>query len=1028
MPTPRRLLWIGPASADLRARAIAHRGEDHDGLWIVATPLAREQLLVALTRRKSSPSRPRVFAWDDLWTEVARGHQRAPAILSEATERAVLVAAIERARRADELGAIERVADVPGLRRELRALFDMWTLADRHPDGPAPGTDGVTVAEWSVYRHYRAILAETEATDAAGLAEWASRAIADAPSMKAASVTILEPVAPSKPQRRVIEWATAADVLVTLPWHGEADDPAVGPMWEALTQELGFDDEEFDTDSPPTRAGGAWVGGRQPQHGRGTVAEAGLSHLETTLFELDPSQPRLGPIDGLSILGGPEGEGLGLILAREAARRLDAGISPDDMLILVPRWDDDAARAIEILDDAGIPITGAAPRPLASDPAVAALLLAAGLAAGGWEATAIVRLLRNGAIDPGWADAGVRGEAASAIASLRVFRSRPAIASALDREGRHDDRRRVARAVFDRLALTFDGPPGPASWADQCDRLRAMADSLGLASSGIDALWDAVDDHALISDLRTRPIDRAGFLSALEWIARDLPRPASPTRPGSIRFATIAEAEGTRARVLFVTNLAEGTFPSRASVAGETTDEGSVPLAYARERLAMLRLIGSVEDELLLLVPTSDDQGRERLAAGFVEDIRRRLGAVAGHPRFAVVRRLDPAFREHPDLAVTPAARRVLAVARACVEGKTDDLLALARDPIHRVPLEGIARAMRLAHERWRVRGFTRFDGMLGDAKVVAQVAAALGPGHAFTASQLESFALCPFQFFLRHVLRFEPIDDRPELRVDMASRGERLHAILEEIHAAIAAEGRENRTLGERLAHFIRARTAEELDDDAAEVAGALRFLEEMDLRKVLENYEKEFLDYAAASKSARPEHFEWSFGLDPDRPDAEPTAPALEIVDGGQTVRLRGKIDRIDRLAEGFRVIDYKTGHAVKPVDVHTHLRAVQLPLYALAVETLLHGGPVDSCDFGYWNLGRDGFAPVKLKGGWPEFKGRVVEEVARLVGQLRSGAFPVAPTNPDCRRFCEYKIACRVGQMIEAGKVRADGEDFD
>ncbi len=266
----------------------------------------------------------------------------------------------------------------------------------------------------------------------------------------------------------------------------------------------------------------------------------------------------------------------------------------------------------------------------------------------------------------------------------------------------------------------------------------------------------------------------------------------------------------------------------------------------------------------------------------------------------------------------------------------------------------------------------------------------AFGPGHAFTASQLESFALCPFQFFLRYVLRLEPVDDRPELRVDMASRGERLHAILEEIHAAILAEGAADRELGRRIADFIRARLAEELDDDAADVAGALRLLEEMDLRKTLEAYEAEFAAYAAASKSARPEHFEWSFGLDPDRPDAEPSAPALEIVDGGQTVRLRGKVDRIDRLADGFRVIDYKTGHAVKPADVHTHLRAVQLPLYALAVESHLHG-EVDSCDFGYWNLGRDGFAPVKLKRGWPEFKGRVVEEVVRLVDRAPLGVVP-------------------------------------
>ncbi len=468
----------------------------------------------------------------------------------------------------------------------------------------------------------------------------------------------------------------------------------------------------------------------------------------------------------------------------------------------------------------------------------------------------------------------MRAEAASAIASLRVFRGRAAIASALGRDGRHGDRRQVARVLFDRLALALDGPSGPASWTDQCDRLRGIAGSLGLASDGIDALWDALDDHALIADVEARAIDRDGFLGALESISRDLTRPASPSRPGSIRFATIAEAEGTRARVVIATNLAEGTFPSRASVATETADEGGIPLAYARERLAMLRLIGSA-DELVLLVPASDEQGRERLAAGFVEDVRRRLGPVAGHPRFAVVQRLDPVFREHPDLAVTPATRRVLAVARACVEGKKHDLAALAREPIHRGPMQGIATAMRLAHERWRVRAFTRFDGELRDPRVVERVGELFGPDHAFTASQLESFALCPFQFFLRYVLKLEPVDDRPELRVDMASRGERLHAILEEIHAAIVAQGARNRSLGERVADFVRARVEEDLDDDAADVAGALRFLEEMDLRKVLDNYEKEFLDYATASRSARPEHVEWSFGLDPERPDAEPSAP---------------------------------------------------------------------------------------------------------------------------------------------------------
>jgi RecB family exonuclease len=574
--------------------------------------------------------------------------------------------------------------------------------------------------------------------------------------------------------------------------------------------------------------------------------------------------------------------------------------------------------------------------------------------------------------------------------------------------------------VFDRLATVVDGPTASGPWAELCERLLAMAKDLGLASDGLDALRDALDDHALIPDVAGRSLDRARFVAEVETIARDLPRPSRLACPGAVRFATIAEAEGARARVMIVTNLAEGTFPSRESVAAGPDEESSLPVAYSRERLAMLRLIGSAREELILLVPTSDEKGQEKLAAGFVEDIRRRLGPVAGHPAYEDWSGLDPVFRGRPDLAVTPADRRVAALARACVDRETDELLRLVRDPAHRPALEGVAWALALTHTRWRVGHYTEYDGLLRDPKVVARVADALGPDHAFSASQLESFALCPFQFFLRYVLRLDPVDDRPELRVDFASRGDRLHKLLEEIHAAIVAEGAEDWALGERVAAFVRAQLDDAPDDDASDVASALRFLEEIDLRRTLGRYAKEFDDYAK-SGPARPEHFEWGFGLDPERPDDPPSAPALTIGEGEHSVRLRGVIDRIDRIDAGFRVIDYKSGHAPRPIEVHTHLRAVQLPLYALAVETHLHGGPVEACDFGYWTLGRDGFSAIKLKKGesWPEFRSRVVAEVVRLVGHLRRGEFPVEPKHQDCRRFCDYRHACRVGQVLDAGK---------
>ena len=274
-------------------------------------------------------------------------------------------------------------------------------------------------------------------------------------------------------------------------------------------------------------------------------------------------------------------------------------------------------------------------------------------------------------------------------------------------------------------------------------------------------------------------------------------------------------------------------------------------------------------------------------------------------------------------------------------------------------------------------------------------------------------------------MLRLDPVDDRPELRDDHAARGDRLHRHLEEIHAAIASEElAEAEDLRERVSAYVRTLLDDPDADDllaTPDVASALRALEEINLQRTLGKYAREFAAYHdGPGASAVPTHFEWSFGLDPDRPDAEPAAPPLDLGEPGESVRLRGKVDRIDLLDGGFRVIDYKTGYAPTRNDVVKDLRAVQLPLYALAVERLLVGEDVASCDFGYWTLGRDGYKPIDLKKeSWPEFRDRMVDEVVRLVGHLRRGAFPVEPKRDHCRRFCDYRSACRIGQVRNADK---------
>ena len=65
------------------------------------------------------------------------------------------------------------------------------------------------------------------------------------------------------------------------------------------------------------------------------------------------------------------------------------------------------------------------------------------------------------------------------------------------------------------------------------------------------------------------------------------------------------------------------------------------------------------ETRVVLLVPTVDEKGQELLPAGFVDDVRRRVGSLADDARLS---RIDPVFRDHPELARAPGDARVLAV------------------------------------------------------------------------------------------------------------------------------------------------------------------------------------------------------------------------------------------------------------------------------------------------------------------------------------------------------------------------------
>ncbi len=525
-------------------------------------------------------------------------------------------------------------------------------------------------------------------------------------------------------------------------------------------------------------------------------------------------------------------------------------------------------------------------------------------------------------------------------------------------------------------------------------------------------------------------VDADAFLQALERLLEAKSGRVGPFGSG-IFSSGIANAAGMDFDVVFILGMVEGQMPSLGRDDPLLPDhersavDATLPLRLARradERRSYLTALASAsakDSERILVTSAADLRGQQKHlpsrwlldAAGQLSGARSALGtndflALNGQPWLTRIASFQAALQNAPEPGMSQEYDL-----RLMLSGSA------GRDAMGRIT-PGIEAGMTATRAR-AGRNLGRFDGVIG-------VRPELRPSDARPTSPtaLQTWATCPFSYFLKSVLRVRERENPEDILVlNAAEFGKIVHATLDQFMKA--NDGHNGPWEPQHLAQILAIGAAQ---CDAAEAEGItgkplLWDVERQRIRRDLEG----FLEADAARCAETGFLFragEYPFGLR----GATNSAVRVELADG-TAIAFRGQIDRVDRdpLTGKLAVYDYKTGRRTGYDKLDKdHLNAgqlLQLPIYAVAAaEAFKSNDPVWAS---YWFVTRKG--EYEHRGYLVEDKD--LDEFRRalnvIANGIEGGVFPANPGPPETRwggtENCGY---CPFDRICPRDRLRAWG----
>ena len=537
----------------------------------------------------------------------------------------------------------------------------------------------------------------------------------------------------------------------------------------------------------------------------------------------------------------------------------------------------------------------------------------------------------------------------------------------------------------------------------------------------------------------------ANFRQALEN-ALSVPAGRSGATGSGVFTANIDTARGMEFDALWIFGMAEGVFPPRPredpllpDSARRELGEGKFPLRLAsslEERRVYLSALAAGQRRFLSYARTDPGARRGQHPARWLLDTASLLsrlswlpGTSGGSPPEDRVSSQELTQISAPWLSVVQSPEHSLqdAAGGAAADGHEYDLESLAKwwhagGRVDQHPLAEAASPLGRALAMNRARGsqeLSEWDGYVGGiASASPRLSGAVT--RVVSPTRLESWARCPFQFFLGNVLNLSAWDTPEDvLTLSGLERGNLVHAILERFIKEAVESGPPGPGVTWTDSDARRLGVIAEEEFKAAERKGVTgrRVMWEA----VKEEIRRELGTFLEKDAERRAEHgvlpwqAETRFGFD--------DSPVTLELPNGERVRFRGMIDRVDVSPDHSRAIvtDYKTGRsdsyqdiAKEPLGRGTHL---QLPVYALAVRDGLL--PNASIEADYWfvsDRGEFGRIPVALDKVEPDF----LKTVQTIVTGIREGVFPANPGLPgrfdsaNCS-FCDFQRVCLSGKEV-------------